>query len=751
MPFKTLAPELVPLVHHIELAKAGWSLRLTEQLATAAACSSGQTTSAADLRVSIEKQYGVRTTEADVRRAVSALASKKILLEVEPGKFKASEAQRDTLERHKTEAAELEKTAKAAFEQILTTHGIEIADAWATFHDHCLSPLITEVGARIYHVLSGEPPTAEQQRHVESYVEKYPAEQRADLTSAADEFIRSGPAGARGFILQHLHAHLLMSAASLPEATLAELQTRLKSTTQFTLLIDTNVLFSLLDLHENPGNDPSRDLQALMSLLKGKVNIQLAVLPLTLDEAKRTLLYYKQKLSRVDVTPLLGRATLRSDNWLSGITQRFFQAAGQGRRRLSADAYFEPYLDDLLTIARSKGIELYNENTTRYGTRQDVVDDILAQQTHEKSKSDHPKPYDAIHHDVVLWHCVNDRRGAGSEGPLDATYWLVTLDFQLLGFDSFKHRSRASYVPICIHPTVLVQLLQLWLPRDAHVDGAMLNSLRSMLPHRFDTDAEEITVKILTSLSRYENADGLGEATAVEILMNQALRQRMRGEKDIDRQTQLVREAIIEEMERAKQALKNATNESERAKQALKDATNASERLHASLEDERSQRVALEAELTAAQSRSEQQDRLTGASQAMVSGLREKVDVLETQVEKSQESAVVAARHLARIRFAAKTVGVLLLGVVGFGSGAYWIAPSIGMPEVNSAIGGAVAWVALWTQLTHWRGEKQEAIRDWSIHASLGRWRRWIWTVAGGILVGVASTRISDVLRAFGW
>ena len=76
MPFKALAPELIPLVHHIELAKAGWSLRLTEQLVTAAACSSGQTTSAADLRFSIEKQYGVRTTEADVRRAVGALASK---------------------------------------------------------------------------------------------------------------------------------------------------------------------------------------------------------------------------------------------------------------------------------------------------------------------------------------------------------------------------------------------------------------------------------------------------------------------------------------------------------------------------------------------------------------------------------------------------------------------------------------------------------------------------------------------------
>ena len=579
MPFKPLAPELVPLVHHIELAKAGWGLRLTEQLATAAACSSGKIASAVELRQTIEEQYGVRASEADVRRAIGTLASKKILLEVEPGKFKISEAQRDARARQDAETAALENAAKVAFEQILARHGIEITDAWDTFRRHCLSPLVTEVGARIYHVLSGHPPTAEHQRHVASYVKKYPPEQSGALASAIDEFIRSGPASARSFILQYLHAHLVMSAASLPEATLAGLQARLKATTQLMLVIDTNVLFSLLDLHENPGNDPSRDLQALTAQLKGKLNIQLAVLPLTLDEAKRTLLYYKQKLSRLDVTALLGRATLRSENWLSGITQRFLQAAGQGKSRLSADAYFEPYLEDLLTVARSKGIELYNEKTDRLGVRQDVVDDILAQQEREKPKGDHAKPYEAIHHDAVLWHCVHDRRGAGPQAPLDATYWLVTLDFQLLGFDAFKHRGRATYVPVCIHPTVLVQLLQLWLPRDANVDAAMLNSLRPMLPHEFDTDAEEVTVKILASLSRYENVDDLGEDTVAEILMNQVLRQRMRAEKDIERQTRLVRDAIVEQAEKAKQALKQAAAERER--------------LHASLEDERTRRAAL--------------------------------------------------------------------------------------------------------------------------------------------------------------
>lgn len=356
---RTLSPELVPLVHHIELAKAGWGARLTEQLVVAANYSSAQPMSHGDLRQAIDQQYGLRVSDAEIRRAVGSWMSKKVLLEIEPGRFRLSEAHRAALAKQLEETADLEAAAKSAFEAILAKHGIEGTDAWETFHSHCLRPLVNEVGARIYHVLSGDPPTAEHQKLIIAYVNRYPPEQCVGLASAVDEFIRSSPAAARRFILQHLHAHLLMSAASLPTATLDKLQARLKSTTQLTLLVDTNVLFSLLDLHENPGNDPSCDISELASRLKGKLNINVAVLPLTLDEAKRTLLHYKQKLSRLDVTAVLGRSALRSDDRLGGITQRFLQAAGQGKSRVSADAYFEPYLEDLLTVARGQGVRVW--------------------------------------------------------------------------------------------------------------------------------------------------------------------------------------------------------------------------------------------------------------------------------------------------------------------------------------------------------------------------------------------------------
>ncbi len=84
-------------------------------------------------------------------------------------------------------------------------------------------------------------------------------------------------------------------------------------------MIDTNVLFSLLDLHENPGNDPARDLRTLTARLKGTLNIRLVVLPLTLDEAKRTLLYYKNKLSRLDLTPLLSLVPIRKPLFFKGL------------------------------------------------------------------------------------------------------------------------------------------------------------------------------------------------------------------------------------------------------------------------------------------------------------------------------------------------------------------------------------------------------------------------------------------------
>ena len=405
---------------------------------------------------------------------------------------------------------------------------------------------------------------------------------------------------------------------------------------------------------------------------------------------------------------------------------------------MSADAYFEdPYLEDLVTIAKAKGVALFNENTSKLGTRQDVVDDILDRQKREETKGDRAKPYEAIHHDVVAWHCVNDRRSAGQQGPLDAANWFVTLDFQVLGFDAFKHRGQASYVPVCVHPTVLVQLLQLWLPRDEKVDDAMVMSLRPMLPHEFDPDAEEVTLKILASLSRYENVDDLGEERYLRVLMNQALRQRLRAERDIDRQTRLVRDAIIEQVEEAKEALKRAHTEKEA--------------LNATLSEEQSKRERLAQDLENQRALAEKQRRLAGDSVIAAEELQGKVSNLEDELRRSQEVGKAAQRELERSRFFWRTVAALIGGLVGAGAIGYAVGPLMGFRATHGILGAAAIWIAAWIQLAHWLGQKSDAVRDWPLFSTFCRWRGLLWTGTGAILIGVVSNRVYDLLKTRGW
>lgn len=316
---------------------------------------------------------------------------------------------------------------------------------------------------------------------------------------------------------------------------------------------------------------------------------------------------------------------------------------------------------------------------------------------------------------------------------MEASYWLVTLDFQLLGFDSFKHRGRASYVPVCIHPTVLVQLLQLWLPRDAKVDEAMINSLRPMLPHDFDPDAEDV----LSSLSRYENVDDLGEDTISEILMNQALRQRMRAEKDIERQTRLVKDAIIEHAEHTKEALKRA--------QAEKEA------LAATLLNEQSRRDRLADELRVERALGEEQKRLAGTSATAAEELQNTVSALEAELRRSRDIGKAAERELAQNQFVWWAVIGLMAGLMGVGVIGYWIAPSLGFSPTRAVLATDVVWTAMWIQLVHWRGLMSQVVRDWPVFTTFCRWRGFMWAASGAILFGVVSNRIDDMLKALGW
>lgn len=234
-----------------------------------------------------------------------------------------------------------------------------------------------------------------------------------------------------------------------------------------------------------------------------------------------------------------------------------------------------------------------------YGTKQEVVDDILARFEFEKSKyKDRAKTYEKLEHDIVLWHFVAGKRPVRVESPLEAIYWVATVDYHFLGFDYFKRRSSGNQVPVCLHPTALIQLLQFWLPRTPQFEEAILGSLRwPFLFQDFDPAAERVTIRILETLARFEHVDELSREVVTSVLVNQALRQKLAVEGDVKKQIELVKEALLEENEKVRSALASAAEEAERLKREVKEKDDQIVRLSGLLDEHKTKITRTEAEL----------------------------------------------------------------------------------------------------------------------------------------------------------
>jgi hypothetical protein len=195
-----------------------------------------------------------------------------------------------------------------------------------------------------------------------------------------------------------------------------------------------------------------------------------------------------------------------------------------------------------------------------------------------------------------------------------------------------------------------------------------------------------------------------------------------------------VRDAIIEQVEQAKEALKRSQNEQKALSATLIEGQSERDRLAKDLEEQRA--LAESHKLLAGNATTEAQT-LTG-----------KVSDLEGELRRSREAAVAAERALERGRFLWKTAGALIAGLGVTGIVVYNVVPLSG---VRGAIGGLTIWLAAWIQLAHWLGQKSEAVREWPPFVTFCRWRGAFWGGAGAILLGVVSNRIYDALKARGW
>ena len=453
------------------------------------------------------------------------------------------------LHRHVQNQSELEREVQAhfevKFEDVMEVHRIE----WTDFRDAFLYPLVSELGAHAYEFLSGESiEVGEAESHLR-FLSSVPVALRGRISDRITAFLDAQNQAVRSYMLRLLNAAFLVQATHLTDKTLAFVEKTIGQKLRLNVFVDTNFLFSLIGIHANPADDVVAALHHMIAQLKGRLDVKLYVLPVTVDEAKNAIAGYEKRLSRLSLTKEMSQALKGNPHDLSGVTLKFVEDANRTGGRLSAEDYFAPYQKNFLAIVRSKGVELYNASTEPLGVDQAVVDDILDQIAFEEARypEHRRKSYAKIRHDMVLWHFTRRKRPVRLESPIDAEFWAATIDFRLLRFDRYKRRRIASEPPVCIHPTILLQILQLWVPRDALLEAALVSSLQPLLPQDFDRDAEEVTIRILKSLARFANSEALGRETVARIMVDEAVRSRIEGAKNADEEFEVVRDALSQE------------------------------------------------------------------------------------------------------------------------------------------------------------------------------------------------------------
>ncbi|MDQ3903176.1 MAG: cell envelope integrity protein TolA [Thermoproteota archaeon] len=745
MPNVPLPPELISLVHHIELNKANWWDKAIQQLLITAIWLSGNNLTLPEILNNLRTTFQVNIDNYKAKKQLDILCSKGVLVCMPEEQFRISETFLKKCEKDFREAGEIESDVVSLFVNLINQScpSLDAKETWYRFNDQFLIPLIREVGANTYKLLSEKSFHLNPAR-LDRFLQQYPPEIHASFSDAIETFLDPKNSQVRSYILRSLNAYFFIEASSLREDSLEALIRFTGSNPTFMIFVDTNFLFALLDL-TTPSEEIGQSLIKLTKQLSNKVNVKLYILPTTIDEARRKLIMTKQSLSGLRVVPNLAEAALEMN--LDGIHLKFFEESRK-RGLSSPEDYFEPYISDLKSIIRSKGVELFNENVDSYKTRQDVIDDIMTQlKVEQKRYKERAKNYERLEHDMVLWHFVQDMRSIQIESPLEAKYWLVTLDYRMLGFDKFKKRmakksNTQNYIPISLYPTTIIQMLQFWVPRTTEFEEAMLNCMRMpFLYQEFDPKAEKVTLDILQALGRYENVGDLPTETISAILVNNALRQKLSVEQEVDKKARLVKEALVEQHQQAKRQLKEVSRKLLAKEQELAEESRNRQAKEFQLAEEFRERQAKERQLA-----EEHRDKellqarireLEATSHAEKEALANRITQLEqSSLAKDQRREI--EKH--RLLFALKWVIGPLFFILLVGIGTYLL--------ISRLINPRFWWVAIticsvslmvWAHLTDRSGSKDSNIMNWRFFNAFHKSKKWffglLWLLLSGVLV----------------
>ena len=723
---------LLDLVEHVELNQSGWWDVALGNVLLAAVWVHGTPVHREQLGDIVASTFSLQIPADRITDGVARLLSEgKILVAANDHVFTANGIA-EQMEARLQAARHNENEVRSTFVETIGECCVPYTpeSAWDLFNRQYLLPLIEMLGARTLQFMGGEVAADEDVALLtDDFVRQFDPPVRQEVRSAVGRFLDPQNEDVRRYVTEHLDASFLVKASGLTSDAISAISDFGKHMPAFHLFLDTNFLFSLLDLHENPSNEATQMLGKTIRQVSERLSIQMSVIYPTVDEVKRTLSAFQYDLADLNMSPALADAALEVG--LSGVAMRYVRAMKESEQPITAKEYFDPYLNNFTVILRSNGIEMSDEQIDGYKQRQDVVNDLLELAGVDDIPEAHKqRRYNASSHDSILWHVVHDKRPTSFEGALDAVFWLVTNDYRLLSFDRRRRRTTNAAAGVCIHPTELIQILRVWEPRSTDMEQALMSGLRlPFLFYEFDLGRESASMRILKILSRFEHIKDLEPDAIRDIVLNDAVRSRTVEASGEEEAVAVIRDALLAERKEVADQRDAAANRAKIAEETL-----ASER-QAALERtavDKNERERTEARIL------ELETELNGAKDANQS-IGDRLQNLNTLLNERTDHD---RRRSAIVRFALiRGVGAgLFTAAVASASGYAWFITNT--PSWWSVLLSLLSvWLVMWFLAITIRVQ-DTSVRQWAPMRALLRLRRFAWWGLGPLLVAVLGNAI---------
>ncbi len=483
---------------------------------------------------SLRAYFGITFESRDLNASISRLLqSGTIIKNPTTGAIALSPGARTTQLKRVADATTLEQIVRdqwiLSVQDLFPVWSDQIGtELWALLRSY-LARLFRRHGAQTALIVSGHNfMDAELEKTVGALVVEAMAEEcklmdQAHAREALQRFFNQQTAERSRYIAQLLDGTFSFYTLFTDDSTQDYLK---RAIPRITIFLDTNFLFGVLNLHNNPQNEVSVELIALVR--DQHLPFDFYYHEESLQEMQETIAGTQKRLSQMKWSCGLSRAAITTRPFeLTGLELKYHEANAQ--HQLDPATFFLKYRH-VEKLINERGFKIYRRaNGVRAVEIDEETADLISAYTRflqERWPNHRQKPFSTIKHDIVVWRAAKALRRTSSTG-LDVGALLLSADQRLFAFD-WGILSEGRGLGVVVLPSQLLQLLRPFVPRTPDFDKKFAAVFALPEFRSAHSDFFQVTRRVLQFLASVQD---LSEETASAILADELLLSRLRDTK----------------------------------------------------------------------------------------------------------------------------------------------------------------------------------------------------------------------------